>query len=312
MITRLTGGLVVLLGFGGCAYLGVQGMIDEQRAGGVPIVPLLLLSVPLLVVGWLAVRVGRLFIGRWQHDYLNRTLRERRIAGLAAALLSGGLLYSAVGLVVPSQHPGHHLTAALKPACGGSAVAGAGGAHRAGAASAHLVVLGADGNEQGWTGHAPMEWKPASLADTELVACVSAHDADALIETCHYTIGPALKRYSATRHVKLIEPGSGRVVAEYDVTDVPPTCPPMKKVEATMLMGRVEWPMVQARLAAYAGCCAPAPTASPGRHGEQPQVTPRFTAPPMPSPAEPMSTIPPMPTAPAEQPAPVQPETPVP
>ena len=310
MLSRIVGALVVMGIFGGCAYLGVQEMVTEQRVGGWPALALILLAGPLLVVGWIATRVGRLFIGRWQHDYFNRTLRERRLAGLGVAVLSGGLLYAAVGSLVPSQHPGHELTAALKLTCTDGAVVAAGGAHRAGMATAHLVVLGSDGYEQRWTGHAPMEWKPANLADTELVACVSAQDAHALIQTCHYTIGPALKRYNATRHVKLIEPGSGRAVAEYDVTDVPPTCPQTKKVEATTLMGRVEWPMVQARLATYAGCCAPTPTASPGRPGERPQVTPRFSAPPMPTPVMPLEpTAPPMPV---ETPVPVRPETPVP
>ena len=296
MLSKIVGALVVLLAFGGCAFWGIQEMAAEQRVGGWPALALIPLVGPLLLIGWLAVRAGRLFIGRWQHDYFNHTLRERRIAGLGVAVLSGGLLYAAVGVAVPSQHPGHDLTAALKLACTDSAVVGAGGAHRAGAATAHLVVLDLDGNEQSWTGHVPMEWRPANLADTELVACVSAQDADALIETCHYTIGPALKRYSATRHVRLIEPASGRVVTTYDVTDVPSTCPSMKVVEATILTGRVEWPMVQARLAAYAGCCAPTPTASPSRPGEQPQFTPRLTAPPMPTPAMPVEPPAPLPT----------------
>ena len=310
MLSRVVGVLVVLLAFSGCAYLGVQQMVTEQRMGGWPALALILLAGPLLVVGWAVVRIGGLFIRRWRHDYLNRTRRERRLAGLAAAVLSGGLLYGAIGLAVPSQHPGHDLTAALKPACTNGAINGAGGSHIAGAATAHLVVLDPEGNEQRWTGAAPIEWKPASLADTEVVACVSDEDVMALIETCQYINGPAIRRYSATRHVKLIEPGSGQMVAEYDVTDSPRQCRSTEERDVTELNGRVEWENVGARLAVLAGCCAPLLTASPGRPGEQPQVTPPVSAPLMPTPVMPVE--PTAPPRPVETAVPIEPETPVP
>ena len=248
MLNRIVGVLVVLLAFGGCAYFGVQEMAAEQRVGGIPAVGLIFLIGPLLIVGWLGVRVGRLFIGRWQNDYLNRTLRERRLAGLGVAVLSGGALLLGVQFVVPSQHPGAELVAALRPACAGLPVPG-GGVISAGAPINHLVVLGPVGNEQRWTGSPPMEWKPASLADTELVACVSDEDVDLLIETCHYINGPAIERLSATRHVKLVEPGSGRVVAEYDVTNTPRECHMTEEHDVTVLSAKVDWAMVQARLA---------------------------------------------------------------
>lgn len=310
MLSRLIGVLVVLLAFGGCAYLGVQEMVQQQRAGGMPIVVLPLLTVPLLLLGWLVVRVGRLFIGRWRYDYGDRTLGERRLAGLGAAAMAGAAAYLGVVLLVPSQHPDAALVAALKPACTGAAVVGAGDSHVSGPVSSHLVVLGSAGEDQLWTGYPPLEWKPASLADAELAACVSDEDAVALIETCQYINGPAIKRYSATRHVTLVEPGTGRVVAEYDVTDSPRQCMKTEQRDVTELHGRVVWEAVQARLASYAGCCAPQPTASPARPGEQAPVTPAMTAPPMPTPAMPVEpTAPPMPVEPE---VPVQPETPVP
>jgi hypothetical protein len=302
MLSRLVGALVVLLAFGGCAYLGIQEMVTEQQQGGVPLVALVFLIVPLLVVGWVVVRIGRHFIGRWQHDYLNRTLGERRIAGLGVAVLSAAVLYGGVAVVVPSHHPGHDLTAALKPSCSGGAVAGAGVMHWADGVANHLVVLGPEGNEQRWTGSTPIEWKPASVADTELVACVSDEDLVALVETCQYINGPAIRRYSATRHVRLVEPGTAAVVAEYDVGDRPRDCRQSEEHDVVELKGKVAWEMVETRLAEQAGCCTPWPATTP--RSSPPRPVAPSAQPPMPTP--------PMPTEPAEPAVPVQPETPVP
>jgi hypothetical protein len=310
MLTRVVGVLVMLLAFSGCAYLGVQEMVTEQRVGGWPAMALILLAGPLLAVGWVTVRIGGLFIHSWRHDYLNETRRERRFAGLAVATLVGGLLYGGVVMAVPSQHPGHALTAALKAACTDGAIDGAGGSHISGAATAHLVVLDPEGNEQRWTGRAPIEWKPASLADTELVSCVSDEDVMALIETCQYINGPSIKRYAATRHVKVVEAATARVVAEFNVGDSPRQCRQTEQRDLTELKGKVEWEMVQSRLASLAGCCAPSSTTSSGRPGVQPQVTPGMSAPPVPSPAVPAEPTAPPP--PVETAVPVQPETPVP
>ena len=273
MASRLLGALVLLVGLGGCTLIGLDQMINEQRAGGLPISGLLLLTVPLLIVGWIAVRIGRLVIGRWRHDYLDETRRERLMAGLGVAALSGGLLFGGITVLVPSSHPDAALVAALKPACGGSAVNGAGIA-QPGASINHLVLLATDGSEHRWTGFAPIEWKPASLADTELVACVSADEIRTQIETCQYINGPAITRYSAARHVVLVEPGTGRTIASYDMTDTPRECRSTEERSVVELTGSVPWETVRAGLATHVGCCEPAPTAPTAGPSREPGPTP--------------------------------------
>src|SRR5450759_3075162 len=64
--------------------------------------------------------------------------------------------------------------AAMAPACSKQPVAGAASLITDGSARNHVVMLDRAGAPFEWTEWTPEDWRPTSIADTELVACVTA------------------------------------------------------------------------------------------------------------------------------------------
>jgi hypothetical protein len=141
--------------------------------------------------------------------------------------------------------PGTELIRALGPACIRRPVVGPAAFDSTGAN--HAVVLDSVGRQSNWTELAPLAWKPATLADAQLVACIGEEER-ALIETCQYTGGSPVRRYQADRKVRLMEAVSGDPVATFTVSDYPRACAASEVTSLTSLVGEVTWTMVQERL----------------------------------------------------------------
>ncbi|HEY7599181.1 MAG TPA: hypothetical protein VH741_04570, partial [Candidatus Limnocylindrales bacterium] len=205
-------GLLIVIGLIGW---GIGELVNAAAHGEPPIVGLLLLALPIYAVARALVdAVGPRLVRGWRYGGGNV---QRLGAAVAVWLLVSAGLAVGVPQFVPSQRPDTALVAALGPACHGTAVAGAGLLDRTGSRANHLVVLDSDGNAHPWTGYPPMAWRPPNLADTELVACISAEEIKTEIQVCHYVNGPPIHRYRISREVRIIEAATGRVVSQFTV-----------------------------------------------------------------------------------------------
>lgn len=118
----------------------------------------------------------------------------------------------------------------------------------------HVVVLDPMGGDSPWADSVPEAWRPATLADTEFVACVSGNRPEEF-EVCTYEPAGTVTRVRYGVDVSVYEAATGEPVyietlpMLHIVGADPPPCPPTKEPSLTRLEGEhVEWPMVESRL----------------------------------------------------------------
>lgn len=232
-------GALILLGMAGAGLAALQGAIAEGES---PILAIILLGVPILVAGALVAAVLQ---------FLVRPLRRHNtLVGVMALAVSGAL---AVGVIATNsdivvRRPDAAVTAAVAPACAGQAVAAAGGLETSSARINHLVALDQSGAEFGWTGKPSVEWRPPTVDDTELVACIDAEDTFTQIEYCEYN-GPPTRRYSARREIRVMVAQTGAQLARFAIIDEPGDCPYTKVGnDKDEMRGSVTWESVEAHL----------------------------------------------------------------
>jgi hypothetical protein len=169
----------------------------------------------------------------------------RGFRALAAAFIALGLIGACESAGQPTFDP--QMIAAVAPACSGQPVSGAGSVVTTGAVRNHMVLLDTSGQPFEWTDWIPAEWRPASTADTELVACVNAEPVRRVIEVCPY-YGSDITRYEVTRTFAVIEPFSGRSVANFSIVTQPRSCERQEDASLTELVGTIDSDMVTAHL----------------------------------------------------------------
>jgi hypothetical protein len=173
------------------------------------------------------------------------------------SLAGAGLLVGCAG--GPGTSPAPAVPTALADVCrnGLDSFKAPTGAPGAGAAVIggrnHLVILSSRGEEIPMTNAVPAEWHPATLADTEFVACVSDNVADEF-EICTYTPSGEVTRVRYSTIVTVYEAATGREVwidglpsLRVDGSD-PPQCPQENPTSSRLEGERVDWAAVQPRL----------------------------------------------------------------
>jgi hypothetical protein len=253
-------GILVLLGL---TILGIGELVAAQAHGEWPGFALILLAIPLAIVARIPIAIGEHTIRGWQYG---GGRGQKWAVGLLVWIVAAGGAVGIAQLTVPSQRPDAQLVAAVRPACAGQAIAGAGALDRSGARVNHLIVLDTDGNEHPWTGYPPMAWRPPDLADTELVACISADEIKTEIQVCQYVNGPPIHRYRISRQVRLVEAATGRVIHQATVSDDPRACGHTESRDLTELSGDVTWDDVAEHCRSFIDPGTPGqPTLTPDR-----------------------------------------------
>lgn len=224
-------------------------VVVESKAHGEPMAPgIILLGSAALAVAVVVVLVAIRVVPAWR----GARGSVPPLIAIALAVVATTGVYVAVDQNVENRRPSPDLTAALGPACRGVAVGGAASV-TSGTAGNHLVVLAPDGAEHVWTGHPPIAWRPMSLNDTELVACISNEETRAQIEVCDYTGGPDITRYSVSRVVEVHAAATGRLITRFTASDEPRDCKQTEDKDVTELVGSLGWDDVEERLAPYIG-----------------------------------------------------------
>jgi len=210
--------MISILGFGAGVVLGIYG------------------AVGLVSLAW----------ARW---YEGRNVEKGVFGVLVAALLAGGTLVG-LEMFVESRRPSAEITAAAGSACLGHGVPGAGPVDRQ-ASINQLVVVDLEGREHPWTGHAPIQWKPATLADVRLVACVAREEEHQVLETCPYEGGSDVTRYRTGRRVVVVEASSGARLDDVFMFGDPRNCQPTEDRSLHELYGELEWAEVEQHLSEF-------------------------------------------------------------
>lgn len=221
--------------------MGAFFMVLARQEGVFLLIPLILVLPALLAWGGVVVSFSSRFVDAWRGGGQYR--QKWAVAGLVAGLAGGGM-WLGVEAAVPTHLPNAELVSALGSSCSGDAVPGAGAFNAAGN---HVVILDAGGRQSSWSGRGPLAWKPDSLADAELVACI-ADEETVREEVCEYTAAAPIVRYRSERDVTVAEAVSGRVVARFTVSDSPRRCATSEPRDLTALRGEVTWAMVLAQL----------------------------------------------------------------
>lgn len=265
-----------LLCLAGLIVLGVIWLAAQKEHGELLLLPLVLLGITILTVVSISVGIVKRIEAAWRsrpgqvgRRRTDESIRRRNqlegVATLAITAAAVAAIYGAVDLNVENRRPDPGLTAALSPACAGQPVPGAGSVSTGAAVDNHLVVLDTSGHEHSWTGYPPLEWRPPSLADTELVACISPQETRSFLQTCRYEGGMVITRYRVSRDVAVFEAATGKRVTSFSVSDDPRECGALelKKAERE-LEGNLTWAQVEARLSSFVdGAAAPAATPGP-------------------------------------------------
>ena len=232
-------------------------LLETLQHGDVPWAAAILLAIPLIFLAAVIIRLAGRFV---------RPLRGPNtgaVSALLVAAIAGGSIYAAVAGEVVVQRPDIAVVAAVRTACRGVAVPEAGRILSGGVRN-HLVVLDAAGGDHDWTGHPPLTWRPVSVADVELVACIDRAETTTVVEVCRYTNGSSITRHSATRNVRLVEPASGRVLANLAVTSAAPACGKSEQKDLTDLYGFTGWADAQQGIETWLGAHgAPVPSGDP-------------------------------------------------
>ena len=85
-----------------------------------------------------------------------------------------------------------------------------------------------------WTQYIQKEWRPTSLADTELIVCLEP-EKKISIEVCHYQGSFTQERYQYTRHAVLRSARTGEVISSADLEGgMPAQCPRTTSKDGTI------------------------------------------------------------------------------
>jgi hypothetical protein len=88
-----------------------------------------------------------------------------------------------------------------------------------------LLFLAADGSAHSWNNVLPVAWRPTSVEQVELVACVGQVERTS-IETCEYVgTGRTITRFQSSVDVQVVTPGSGAATLQTLRGAVPERCP---------------------------------------------------------------------------------------
>ena len=234
--------VLILVGLGAAGLALLQQAVTQ---GDSLIIPFVLLAIPLVGIGTVLVATLAAIVPgfRYGHD------RAQTVIAVSVAVILGVVVYD-LNSHVPTRRPDAAVTAAVGAACGGRAVPLAGTVHADGSTRNHLVVLDAAGAEQGWTGKPDVSWRPPTVDDVELVACVDTEDTYTVVEVCPYIAGPDTTRYEAARDVRVVAARSAAELARFTITNAPADCSKVKLENETELRaGGVSWEQVEAHLA---------------------------------------------------------------
>jgi hypothetical protein len=176
----------------------------------------------------------------------------------------------------PTIDPG--IVAALAPACSGNAVPGAGYVATSGSPLNHLVLLDSTGHPFDMSRWLPVEWQPTSLSDAEIVACAAAAPVRSVLEVCPYT-GSDITRYEVMQPYEVVEAGSGRNLAFFQIVADPRECGATEEASLTELEGVIDAEMVTSHLIGFIehgrfiDPDAPGASINPGKSSEPGQTT---------------------------------------
>lgn len=171
--------------------------------------------------------------------------------GLALAVVVLLGIYGVMYGIVMKTRPDDAVLQAMAPACQQQAVPEAGADSPASAEPAHLVLLNENGGAHMWTGKLPAAWRPASVSDTQWVACASGKPERVKLETCTYILGPSIIRYKDVLTVTIVTPRTGAALTTFAVEDAPRKCMSTEKREVRELHGKVTFEMLRDRLQQY-------------------------------------------------------------
>ena len=140
------------------------------------------------------------------------------------ALVATGLIGVGIAGCETGPHVDKQIRDALSPACGKQGVEQA-AAYTEGPGPHPIVLLDASGGRHSWTDKVPIEWWPASVDATELVACVGAEETF-VEEVCQYFGPGGVSRYRYMLRIWLVEARTGKTLADSRLSgSVPPECP---------------------------------------------------------------------------------------
>lgn len=101
-----------------------------------------------------------------------------------------------------------------------------------------VVILNVEGKKHSWTNKVPEEWRPLSVEDTELVACMDKKQQEDMIQDCDYNIGPNVKRYQHFIGIELREAKTGNVIDSDKLEgSTPDRCAEWEEVSKTTIDG---------------------------------------------------------------------------
>jgi hypothetical protein len=108
----------------------------------------------------------------------------------------------------------------------------------------HLVVLYTDGIIHPWSAIVSKTWRPQSLADTELVLCVSK-PTNLLAEACIGVADRNVTRYQEQVTASIVDPHSAKVIASSTFIGELPSCEGIERNLVSQLIGKVELSTVE-------------------------------------------------------------------
>lgn len=254
-------GVLAILAVVGLGAGGVFVLRDAVAHGDSLLMAFIVLAIPLLVVGGLLVAgVARIVPALKRHQSVQTV-----VAIGVAALLGVGVYGLNSG--IPTQRPDPSLVRAVAGACIDQPVAGAGLVHTDGSEPNHLVVLDGSGAEIDWTGQPPLAWRPPTVADVELVACID-EETHPLDEVCRYEGGKTATLYDGIRRVRVVAAQSAQELARFVLTSSD-GCDYVLVGDSKEIKSSVAWSEVAARLSSlvqtgrYVEPNQPSPSAPP-------------------------------------------------
>jgi hypothetical protein len=194
--------------------------------------------------------------------------------------------------------PAAEITSALQDACRGDGNPLAGTVERTQAGDAQVVVLEAQGGISKYANRAPTVWKPASLADADLVLCI-AEPSEVRLDTCNYAGGGDIERYRRVIYAELVSARTGERVANKTFTCQPRDCLPwelgfINKLSCKVKVGQVfdYFEEIVAKLPAAALSVSEVPLLTPTPMPPTPTRTAAASSTPRPSPTpQPSATV---------------------
>jgi hypothetical protein len=233
---------VLVVVTGGLGYLGITNLAQAELQ------PDIVRWAIAFVLTLVAALMGASFVAALMEWIpLLRRIGEdgrARVAIVLWLVAGTGIVYAVHDAAV---RPLRLVEAGLASVCTGTAVPEAGSALAG--KSNHVVVLDATGGQHPWSLYVELGWRPATVADAELVACVARDDASASIEVCTYRGGPDVTRYVVSRDVRVVAARTGEEVAAFTVSHSPRACAQSEERSLTEIRGEpVMWADVASRI----------------------------------------------------------------